>query len=97
MKKLILLGASGSIGKQTLEVLEKYPNLFSLEAFSVGYNNTDVSSIIEKFNPKAVFLFDEEYTKQLKNKYNTLEVYLFGIDENVKSYIEDANQMKGIK
>ncbi len=82
MKKLILLGASGSIGKQTLEVLEKYPNLFSLEAFSVGYNNTDVISIIEKFNPKAVFLFDEEYTKQLKNKY-----------PNVLFFNEDINEL----
>ncbi|UTW69222.1 hypothetical protein KHA80_19955 [Anaerobacillus sp. HL2] len=38
MKKVSLLGATGSIGTQTLEVIGSHPDKFSLEAFSIGRN-----------------------------------------------------------
>lgn len=82
MKKLILLGASGSIGQQTIEVLKKYPHDFSLEAFSVGNNSEQVENIINTFNVKAVFLFDENYANKLKSKY-----------PNIHFFNDDINQI----
>ena len=38
MKRISLLGASGSIGMQTLDVCRQHPDLFEVVAFSVGYN-----------------------------------------------------------
>ena len=35
MKKVLLLGASGSIGKQTIDIINKHNNLFDLVGFSV--------------------------------------------------------------
>lgn len=75
MKKLILLGASGSVGSQSLEVIANYPNLFSLEALSVGHRDQNLESIIEKFNVKAVCLFKDERRIFLSSKYPKVKFY----------------------
>ena len=54
MKKICLLGASGSIGGQTLDVIRKHPVDFSLVGFSVGKQVEKISEIIDEFNPKYV-------------------------------------------
>ena len=48
MKKLLILGASGSIGTQTLDVIITY-NLYELVAITVGNRFEVVDEIIEKF------------------------------------------------
>lgn len=52
MKKIILLGASGSIGSQTLDVMSENPSSFQLVSFSVGHNVERVHEII-KMNPSV--------------------------------------------
>lgn len=56
MKKICLLGASGSIGGQTLDVIRKHPVDFSLVGFSVGKQVDKIPEIIKEFNPKFVCL-----------------------------------------
>jgi 1-deoxy-D-xylulose-5-phosphate reductoisomerase len=51
-KGVALLGASGSIGKNTLEVLRKHREEFRLVAFSVHQNLDEYYAIIEEFEPK---------------------------------------------
>ncbi len=58
MKNIILLGASGSIGQQTIDVIRNYPTMFSLKAFSVGHNTDMVESLIKEFQPHAVYLIE---------------------------------------
>lgn len=48
MKRILLLGASGSIGEQTLDIIDAQPNEFSLVAFSVGHQIDKVPQILEK-------------------------------------------------
>ena len=38
MKRLVLLGASGSIGTQTVDIIQQHPDLFELISFGVGKN-----------------------------------------------------------
>ncbi len=49
MKKLALLGASGSIGTQTIQVLEKLKDEFELVSFSVGKNIDYANELVKKF------------------------------------------------
>jgi len=48
MKKIILLGASGSIGEQTLDIINANPGDFSLVAFSVGNHIEKITEIVAK-------------------------------------------------
>ena len=50
MMKVCLLGASGSIGQQTLEVMLDNPNDFDLVAFSIGKRVRKISNILKTFS-----------------------------------------------
>ncbi|OIJ13130.1 1-deoxy-D-xylulose-5-phosphate reductoisomerase [Anaerobacillus alkalilacustris] len=67
MKKISLLGSTGSIGTQTLEVIRKHPDKFSLEALSIGKNIDLGLKQIHEFKPKLVSVqFKDDYDKLLK-------------------------------
>jgi len=59
MKKIALLGSTGSIGQQTLEIVENNPEFFSIEVLTA---NNNVELLIEqalKFNPNIVIISNE--------------------------------------
>ena len=68
--KICLLGASGSIGQQTIDVINKNPKDFSLVAFSVGHNTRCIRSILLK-HPEVsdVYMLDKSKVKYYQSKY----------------------------
>lgn len=68
MKKISLLGATGSIGTQTLDVIKLHPEHFELEAISIGKNLTLGLDIIHTHIPKVVSVIDKESCEYLKTK-----------------------------
>lgn len=69
MKRLVLLGASGSIGTQTIDVINAHPDLFELTAFGVG-KNIDAARKILATNPvKLVSVQSEEDAAALRKEY----------------------------
>ncbi len=65
-KKIALLGATGSIGRSTLEVLRKHRDRFSLFAFSFHSNKDLAHRIIEEFQPEyAVVTSDVEFSSNI--------------------------------
>ncbi|MGL4388983.1 MAG: 1-deoxy-D-xylulose-5-phosphate reductoisomerase [Brevinema sp.] len=57
-KKIILLGATGSVGNSVLSVLKKYPERLTLIGFSAWNNVEKAVEIIKEFSPKYVALKD---------------------------------------
>ena len=78
MKKITLLGSTGSIGTQTLEVLD-YLNEYEVLALAAGKNVQLLAQQIEKYHPKRVSVQREEDVKVIKSKFPNLEV-LWGLD-----------------
>lgn len=60
MKYINLLGATGSIGTQTLDVIREHPEHFRLAAMSVGRNITLARKIISEFEPELVSVLSKE-------------------------------------
>ncbi len=54
MKKVFVLGSTGSVGKQTMDVLRKYSDYFQVFALAAGRNIEEMSRQVKEFNPKAV-------------------------------------------
>ncbi|TKJ07768.1 1-deoxy-D-xylulose-5-phosphate reductoisomerase, partial [Bacillus cereus] len=76
MKNISLLGASGSIGTQTLDVLRSHPDQFRLVAFSVGKNIDYAVKVIQEFSPQIVSVQREEDVLKLQSvSGNTKIVY----------------------
>ncbi|KFE42863.1 1-deoxy-D-xylulose-5-phosphate reductoisomerase [Staphylococcus agnetis] len=60
MKNIAVLGASGSIGTQAIDVIERHPNEFNLIAFTVGKNIDYAKKIIEKHQPEMISVQNNE-------------------------------------
>lgn len=55
-KKIIIFGSTGSIGTQTLRVIDKYPERFELVGLGCGANYTLLNEQIAKYRPRYVFI-----------------------------------------
>ena len=76
MKRVCLLGASGSIGQQTLDVMEKNSSNFKLVSFSVGKQTNKISSILKKHpSVKCVCMMEKEKVKAFEKKYPYIHFY----------------------
>jgi len=71
MKKLVILGSTGSIGRQSLEVIEFFPDKFSVVALAAAKNGKLLLEQCLRFKVKYAFLADEEsyktYYQEFKN------------------------------
>ena len=65
MKSITILGSTGSIGTQTLEVIRQYSDDFAIYALVAGTNVTLLAEQIREFTPKLVVMKDEEHTEKL--------------------------------
>lgn len=68
MKRLSILGSTGSIGRNTLEVVSHHPERFKVVGFAVKSNIQLLESQINKFKPKIVAVFDETAAEILRRK-----------------------------
>ena len=66
MKKISLLGSTGSIGTQTLEVIEEYSDRLSVVALAAGKNVGLMEEQVRKYRPALAVMWSEEAAKELK-------------------------------
>ncbi|WP_374717645.1 1-deoxy-D-xylulose-5-phosphate reductoisomerase [Neobacillus sp.] len=69
MKRISLLGASGSIGTQTIDIIREHPSEFQLTAFSVGKNIPYARKIINEFQPELVCVQNQQDYYSLKSEF----------------------------
>ena len=65
-KKLLLLGSTGSIGTQTLSVVDHHPEEFEIEALAAHRSVDAMVEQIAKYHPKCVCMVDKAAAKALK-------------------------------
>ena len=83
MKKVILLGATGSIGKQTIDIIRNNPDQFELCKVSFNTNIEEIIRIIDEFKPLEVATNDDksyhalqEFTYDNTTIFNQIDVLL---------------------
>ena len=59
MKKIFILGASGSIGENALSVIDSNKENFELVGISANSNVEKVNEVIKKYNPKYIYINDK--------------------------------------
>ncbi len=60
MKEIIILGSTGSIGRQTLDIVRNYPDLFNVVGMSCNSNIELFNRQIAEFKPEYVFVNDKD-------------------------------------
>ncbi len=66
MKRLALLGSTGSIGTQTLDVVSRHPDKITITAISAGKNLDVLLPQAERFSPELIVVADEETAQKFK-------------------------------
>ncbi len=74
MKKIGILGSTGSIGTQTLEVVEKQPGKYKVEYLSAKSNASLLCSQAKKFNVKAICILDDSKKSYCMKKLPNVEI-----------------------
>ncbi len=74
MKNVALLGSTGSIGTQTLDVVRTSPEKFNIEVLAAGSSIDHIRKQITEFNPSTVIMSDANAAKVLEDEFNTLTV-----------------------
>ncbi len=93
MKEVLLLGASGSIGTQSLDVLEKHHSEFCLKGISIGHQVAKIPAILKRFpGISYVCVQEEEDFNRLKEEFPSLN-WFFGDDGLVSIIQECPSQM----
>ena len=67
-KNLILLGSTGSIGTQTLSVVENWPQYFNVAALAAGSNVKLLEEQARKFKPRFISLAQKEGAEELRKR-----------------------------
>ena len=68
LRNILILGSTGSIGVNALEVIEKFPDRFSLFALSANNNIDLLEEQIKKFNPVAAVVIDKKKAEILRKR-----------------------------
>jgi 1-deoxy-D-xylulose-5-phosphate reductoisomerase len=66
VKAITLLGSTGSIGTQTLDIVAQYPEQFRIVGLTAGRNVTLFAQQIRQFRPEIVAICDEDKLQELK-------------------------------
>ncbi|MBQ8793286.1 MAG: 1-deoxy-D-xylulose-5-phosphate reductoisomerase, partial [Clostridia bacterium] len=66
MKKLIILGSTGSIGTQALDIARANPDKYTIVGLAAGSNAELLEKQAREFGVKAVALFDTKAADELK-------------------------------
>ena len=74
MKKIGILGATGSIGTQTLEIVRNHRDEVQVVALAAGKNAALLEKQIREFEPRLAVLWDEEASRDLKERVSDLDV-----------------------
>jgi len=76
MKKVVLLGSTGSIGTSTCKVAEDLPDKIQLVGLAAGRNAGLLREQVDQFKPQAISLSDPDAASELAAKYDgSLEVH----------------------
>ncbi|MCM1057081.1 MAG: 1-deoxy-D-xylulose-5-phosphate reductoisomerase [Firmicutes bacterium] len=73
MKKIAILGSTGSIGAQTLEVVRSNPDL-QVAALAAGSNVEEIERQIREFRPALAGMWSEEAAADLRNRVRDMDV-----------------------
>jgi len=88
-KRILIMGATGSIGRQTLDVIENHPDQLQVVGLSADSNWELLAQQAEQFAVSTVALADEQAARQLADDEPQLQVYPG--DEGLQEIVRELN------
>lgn len=89
-KQLAILGSTGSIGTQTLEVVAEHPDLFDIYALTANNNIDLLISQARQFIPEAVVIANETHYERLKDALADLPIKVYTGKDAINQIVESS-------
>ena len=74
-KNIAILGSTGSIGKQTLEIIKKNKKRFNIILLSTNKNIIEISKQIKEFKPKCIIITNFKKFSYFKKKNKKIKIF----------------------
>ena len=90
-KQIAILGSTGSIGCQALEVISEHPDLFEVDVLTANNNSALLIEQAKKFNPNTVVITNEKKYKEIDDALFDLGIKVFSGEQSLEDVVEGAN------
>ena len=90
-KQIAILGSTGSIGTQALEVISEHSNLFEVEVLTANNNSKLLIEQAIKFKPNTVVIANEEKYKEVDDALFKLGIKVFAGQQSLEEVVEGEN------
>ncbi|MDE5633929.1 MAG: 1-deoxy-D-xylulose-5-phosphate reductoisomerase, partial [Muribaculaceae bacterium] len=90
-KRIAVLGSTGSIGTQTLDVIREYPGRFKAEVLIAGSNVTALVEQAREFRPSMAVIADESKYAELKEALAPLGITAAAGQEAINDSMEEVD------
>lgn len=90
-KQIAILGSTGSIGTQALEVISEHSNLFEVEVLTANNNSKLLIEQAIKFKPNTVVIANEEKYKEVDEALFKLGIKVFAGQQSLEEVVETEN------
>jgi 1-deoxy-D-xylulose-5-phosphate reductoisomerase len=87
-KGIAILGSTGSIGTQALEVIEQYPDRFDLQVITAGKNATLLIEQAKKHQPNTVVITDESAYASVKEALIDLDIHVYSGPDSLAQVVQ---------
>jgi 1-deoxy-D-xylulose-5-phosphate reductoisomerase len=87
-KGIAILGSTGSIGTQALEVLESYPDYFDLQVLTAGKNADLLIEQALKYHPNSVVISDESLYQKVKDALWNEDIHVYAGEQALCQVVE---------
>ena len=91
IKKIAILGSTGSIGSQALDIISKFPERFAIEALAAGNNVELLAEQARRFLPEIVIIGDKNHYSRLKTALNDIPVKVYAGEDAIEQVVSSSS------
>ncbi len=90
-KRIAILGSTGSIGTQTLDIIRSFPDVFAAEVLTADSNAELLIKQALEFLPNAVVITNEKFYPQVKSVLEKEDIKVFAGQDSLEQIVESEN------
>ena len=87
---IAILGSTGSIGRQTLDVISQHPDLFEVELLTANTNSALLIEQARAFNPNSVVICDESHYQEVFEALDKEDIKVYAGMDSVCDIVSDS-------
>lgn len=91
MKRIAILGSTGSIGTQTLEIISKHPDRFTAEVLTANNNVDLLIKQAKEFMPDSVIVVNDNHYLKLKKALQDLPIKVYSGSDAIEQIVSSDN------